>query len=114
MSTMPDEKVDNIVRRANIATPNASDRVKLPEMMKRIHQARGNGYCSAENIPILGGATICVLLPATIQNHPVALGLGGAAERIKQNFSPYLNALQMAARTVKVSDTSDQPVDTDS
>jgi DNA-binding IclR family transcriptional regulator len=49
-------------------------RVKLPEMMKRIRQIRGKGYCSAENVPILGGATICVLLPTTIQNQPVALG----------------------------------------
>jgi DNA-binding IclR family transcriptional regulator len=111
MSTMSDEKVDNIVRRANIATPNASDRVKLPEMMKRIRQIRGKGYCSAENVPILGGGTICVLLPATIQNQPVALGLGGAAERIKQNFSRYLGVLQQAAGSVKASDASDQPVD---
>jgi DNA-binding IclR family transcriptional regulator len=112
MSTMSDEKVDNIVRRANIATPNASDRVKLPETMKRIRQIRGKGYCSAENVPILGGATICVLLPVTIQNQPVALGLGGAAERIKQNFSRYLGVLQQAAGSVKASDTPDQPIDT--
>ena len=111
MSTMSDEKVDNVVRRANIATPNASDRVKLPEMMKRIRQIRGKGYCSAENVPILGGATICVLLPTTIQNQPVALGLGGAAERIQQNFSRYLSVLQQAAGSVTANDASDQPVD---
>ena len=104
MSMMPDEKVDNIVRRANIATSNAVDRVKLPEMMKRIRDIRGKGYCSAENIPILGGATICVLLPTMIQNQPVALGLGGAAERIKQNFKRYLAVLQQAARSVKAND----------
>jgi DNA-binding IclR family transcriptional regulator len=109
MSTMPDEKVDNIVRRANIATPNAAHRVKLPEMMKRIRQIRGKGYCSAENVPILGGATICVLLPTTIQNQPVALGLGGAAERIRQNSSRYLSVLQQAARSVKANDA---PADT--
>jgi len=104
MSTMSDERVDNIVRRANIATPNASERVKLPEMMRRIRQIRGKGYCSTENVPILGGATICVLLPTTIQNQPVALGLGGAAERIKQNSGRYLSVLQQAARSVKAND----------
>lgn len=108
MSTMPDEKVDSIVRRANIATPAASDRVKLPEMMKKIRQIRGKGFCSAGNVPLPGGATICVLLPVTIQNQPVALGLGGVAERIKQNFGRYLSVLQQAARTVKASDVSDQ------
>jgi DNA-binding IclR family transcriptional regulator len=101
MSTMPDEKVDNTIRRANIATSNAADRVKLPDMMRRIRQIRGKGYCSAENVPILGGATICVLLPVTIQNQPVTLGLGGAADRIKQNFGRYLNVLQQAARSIK-------------
>jgi hypothetical protein len=52
-----------------------------------------------------------VLLPATIQNQPVALGLGGAAERIKQNFSHYLGVLQQAAASVKEGDASDRPVD---
>src|SRR5258705_6371232 len=90
LSTMPDDKIDNIIRRANIATPNAADRVKIPEMMKRIRNIRGKGHCSAENIPILGGATICVLLPVTIQNQPVLLGLGVAAERFQLYHSRYL------------------------
>jgi DNA-binding IclR family transcriptional regulator len=101
MSTMPDEKVDNTIRRANIATANAADRVKLADMMRRIRQVRGKGYCSAENVPIPGGATICVLLPVTIQNQPVALGLGGAADRIKKNFDRYLNVLRQATKSIK-------------
>nr|WP_283815617.1 helix-turn-helix domain-containing protein [Bradyrhizobium manausense] len=113
MSTMSDEKVDNIIRRANIATPNASDRVKLPDMMDRIRQLRGKSYCSTENIPILGGATICVLLPVLIQNQPAVLGLGGAAERIRQNSSRYLAVLQRAARSLKADDGTDRPVGTD-
>ena len=64
-------------------------------------------------MPMLGGATICVLLPTTIQNQPVALGLGGVAERIKQNSSRYLSVLQQAARTVKANDVSDQGGDAD-
>lgn len=112
MSTMSDQKVDNVVRRANIATPRASDRVKLPEMMRRVRQIRGKGYCSAENIPILGGATICVLLSTTIQNQPVVLGLGGAVERIKQNSSRYLSVLRQAARSVQANDDADRSADT--
>jgi len=63
-------------------------------------------------VPMLGGATICVLLPITIQNQPVALGLGGVAERIKQNAGRYLSVLRQAAKTVKAGDTADQPHDT--
>ena len=113
MSTMSDEKADNIIRRANIATPNASDRVKLSDMMDRIRKIRGKGWCSTENIPILGGGTICVLLPVTIQNQPVVLGLGGASERIRQNFDRYLAVLQRAARSVKKDNDSERPVDID-
>jgi hypothetical protein len=80
-------------------------------MMKRIHQIRGKGYCSAENVPFLGGATICVLLPLTMQNQPVVLGLGGAAERIRKNHARYLAVLQRAAKTVKPEGAFDQPID---
>jgi DNA-binding IclR family transcriptional regulator len=111
MSTMPDDKVDNVIRRANIATGKASDRVKVADMMEKIRKIRGQGYCSAENVPFLGGSTICVLLPVTIQGQPVVLGLGGALERIRQNHDRYITALQRAAKTVVPSDPFDQPIE---
>jgi len=111
MSTMNDEKLDNIIRRANIATEKASDRVKVTDMIKRLRQIRGKGYCSAENVPFLGGGTICVLLPVTIQNQPVVLGLGGANERIRQNHDRYLTVLQRAARSMRPSRSFDEPID---
>ena len=39
-------------------------------MIRRVKQVRGKGYCVAENVPFLGGGTICVLLPVTIQGKP--------------------------------------------
>ncbi len=100
LSTMEDGKIDNIVRRANIATEKAS-RVTLTEIMEKVRDIRKKGYCWAENIPFVGGGTICVLLPVTIQNQPVALGLGGARERIRDNHDRYLAALRRAARSVE-------------
>lgn len=111
LSTMPDDKIDNIVRRANIATPKAAERVKIADMMEKVREIRQTGYCWTENVPFLGGGTVCVLLPITIQNQPVVLGLGGAAERIRQNRDRYLAALQRAARAVQPSDPFDQPID---
>jgi DNA-binding IclR family transcriptional regulator len=112
MSTMPDDKIDNIVRRANIATKKPSERVSTVEIMERVREIRRNGgWCWTENIPFLGGGTICVLLPITIQNQPVVLGLGGAAERIKENRNRYLAVLQRAAKTVQPSDPFDEPVE---
>jgi DNA-binding IclR family transcriptional regulator len=111
MSTLPDDKLDNIVRRANIATERPADRVKVPDMIRRIRQIRGKGHCSTENTPFLGGATICVLLPLTIHKQPVVLGLGGATERIRQNYSRYLAILQRAAKSLRRGDPFDEPVD---
>ena len=111
LSTLPDDKIDNIVRRANIATPKASERVKIGDMMQRVAEIRQTGHCWTENVPFLGGGTICVLLPISIQNQPVVLGLGGAAERIRINRDRYLAALQRAAKSVQPSDPFDQPID---
>ena len=63
-------------------------------------------------VPLLETVMFCVLLPVTIQNQPVALGLGGVAERVKQNASRYLSVLQQAARTVKANDVPGQSADT--
>jgi DNA-binding IclR family transcriptional regulator len=111
MSTMNDDMVDNVIRRANIATAKPADRVKVPDMMEKIRSIRGKGYCSAENVPFLGGGTICVLLPITIQGQPVVLGLGGAVERIRQNHDKYLAVLQRAAKSIQPKDPFDQPIE---
>ena len=111
ISTLPDDKIDNIIRRANIATEKASDRVTVAAMMEHVRKIRKSGYCSAENVPFLGGGTICVLLPVLMQNQPVALGLGGAAERIRLNHDRYLAILRRAVKSVKPADPFDQPID---
>jgi DNA-binding IclR family transcriptional regulator len=112
LSTMADDKIDNILRRANIATEKPL-RVKLPDLLRRVHKIRETGFCSTENIPFLGGGTICVLLPIQIQDQPAVLGLGGAAERIRKNHDTYLAALQRAAKTAKPTTPFDQPIDID-
>ena len=101
MSRMSDETIDNVVRRANLATEKVADRVKVAEIMDRVRTIREAGYASAENIPFLGGATLCVLLPETIHDRPVALGIGGVLQRFRQNHDRYLAVLQRVARTLK-------------
>lgn len=113
LSTLTDDKIDNTVRRANIATPRAEDRVKVADIMERVREIRQQGYAWTENIPFLGGGTICVLLPITILNQTATLGLGGAAERIRKNKERYLAILQEAARSVAPADSFDAPIDID-
>ncbi|MCC6000871.1 MAG: helix-turn-helix domain-containing protein [Pararhodobacter sp.] len=113
LSTMSDERIENMVRRANIATPDAASRVQVSEIFRRVAEVRRCGYGWAEGLPFSGGAAIAVLMPGTIMESPVTLGLGGVQERVRQNFDSYLAALQEAARAAAVtgSDATAIPVE---
>lgn len=113
MSSLPDSKIDNMVRRARIASRKEADQVKAPQIVEEIHRIRQEGYAYAENTPFLGGGTICVLLPMRIQNQPVVLGLGGAVERVRQNRDRYLAVLRRAASSVEEVDPFDEPITID-
>lgn len=104
LSTLPDDKVDNIVRRANIATSDQTERIKTVDILKRLEEIRAQGYARGEDIPFRGGGTLAVLLPIQIQQQPVVLALGGIAERIRNNFKGYVDALQTAAASVQAGD----------
>jgi DNA-binding IclR family transcriptional regulator len=110
LTGLSEDKIDNIVRRANIATPNPAERMLVRDIMARLAEIRVRGYASAENIPFLGGGTIAVLLPVQVQGQPVTLALGGVAERIRANFDRYLAALQTAAKSVTPAQDFDTPI----
>lgn len=101
MATHDDREVERLIRRANIATPRVADRVPLAAMQERVRQARRDGYACAENIPIPGGATVCVLLPVMAQGRPVVLGLGGALERIRPQREALLERMQALAAQLR-------------
>lgn len=111
MSTMNDKAIDNTVRRANIITQKDGIRFEVEDMMARIQRIREQGYASAEHIPFVGGGTICVLLPITIQGQPVTIGLGGSLDRIKQNYDHYLELLLHGAQQLKKNDSFHQPIE---
>jgi DNA-binding IclR family transcriptional regulator len=110
MSAMSDDAIDNLVRRANIASGKA-DRVTIAQIMERVQKVRQQGYGYAEDVPFLGGGTICMLLPIKIQNQAAVLGLGGARDRIRENRDRYLAVLQRAVKTVRSVDPFDQPIE---
>lgn len=101
MSTHPDKEVDRLIRRANIATPSKEDRQPMELMMQRIREVRASGTAYAENVPLLGGATLCVMLPLKVQGRPVVLGLGGALERIRAHRDDYLKLMQDLVATLR-------------
>lgn len=110
LSTMPDSKIENMVRRANIATPHPAERMKLSDIFDEIGKIRKQGYAWSENIPFEGGATLAVLLPVMVQEQPVALAIGGAVSRFNQNFDKYLGALLTVVQSLTPSDDFETPV----
>lgn len=101
MSVHNDRAVEKLVRRANIATARTEDRQPLALMMERVREARRTGTAYAENLPLLGGATICALLPVTVQGRAVVLGMGGAIERIRPNRDRYVTMVKKLADSIK-------------
>ena len=94
MAKHSDDEVERLVRRANIATEDVSLRQSMPLMKQRVSDARNRGWATAENIPLIGGATLCVDLPITAQGRAVVLGMGGTQERLTPKKAEYLTLMQ--------------------
>lgn len=110
LSTMPAEKLENTVRRANIATPDPADRVKLADIQTRIDTIRTQGYGYVEDLPFEGGATLAMLLPVLVQGQPITLALGGVTDRFRRHHDRYLTALHKAVRSIRTDPDFDNPV----
>ena len=100
LSTRTPEQIERLVRRANIAIANPSERVNVAEMVQRILSFKGQTQIHVEGMPFADGATMCALLPVTIHGQPVVLGLGGSLERVRENRVRYAEVLRGAVRAV--------------
>jgi len=100
MSTMSDDEIENIVRRARIAAGSNVHTPSVSEMMAAVAKIRREKYGHGENIPFLGGSAICVLLPVTILDQPVVLGIGGPLERMRVNRARHLSILRRASKAL--------------
>ncbi|WP_428924801.1 IclR family transcriptional regulator [Marinibacterium sp. SX1] len=110
LATLPADKIENTVRRANIATPRAADRVKLADIAEQVAEIRRLGYGYVEDLPFEGGATFAMILPVLVRGQPVVLALGGVADRFRKNHDRYLQALRKAVRSVRTDPEFDHPV----
>ena len=109
MSSLPEDRLDNLVRRANIAG-NPEERVSIEQIRYRLAELREKGYAHAQDVPFPGGATIVVPLQARIQGQPVCLALGGVAVRVRENFDRYLEVLRAAAASVAACEPFATPI----
>lgn len=92
LSTLNDDQIDKHVRRANIVA-GPSGRIEPGVVIAKAHEIQRSGYCYVEDKPFAGGATLTALIPMRIGEQPVALSLGGALARMRENKERYLRAL---------------------
>lgn len=86
LSAKPDEQIEHLVRRMNYKTRDPAKRVTLPGIMRRIRQARADGYVFSRHTVIAGGGMIGMLLPRTITltSRIIALGVHGPVDRLEE------------------------------
>lgn len=82
LSRMPDTTVDHLVRHIDLHDCGRTPRVDLPALLATLSCIREDGYCFLAGIPIAEAATISMPLPDAPHGIPLAIGVGGASERI--------------------------------
>lgn len=112
LSQLPEDSVEPLIRRSNIACA-AHERVSIQEMVERIAEIKEKGYAYAQGIPLEGGATLAVPLPAGLYGQAACLALGGIERRVNANFEHYLDALKTAAASVSEVEPFTTPIHVD-
>ncbi|GKS93808.1 helix-turn-helix domain-containing protein [Acidovorax sp. SUPP2825] len=92
-----DAEVEKLVHRANIAVQGREDRVPLETIAPEVAGARLRKALYLENLPLLGGATIGVVMPWRVQGRLVVLGMGGTIERMRPHRARYTALMRRLA-----------------
>lgn len=96
-----DAELEKLVRRANIAVPRSEDRVPLDTIAGEVAGARLRRTLYLENLPLVGGATIGVVLPWRVQGRLVVLGMGGTIERMRPHRARYTALMRQLAHQLE-------------
>jgi DNA-binding IclR family transcriptional regulator len=99
MATLKEREADNLIRRANLANKDATS-LDVKKVLGKVKAAGIHKYAYAEDLPFLGCATICVILPLLVQGKAVALALGGLQQGIHANFRHYLSLMQTSVNNI--------------
>jgi DNA-binding IclR family transcriptional regulator len=100
MSQIDEKAASTLLRRSNIANRRAAS-ANIDSTLEQIRLATAQGYAYGENIPILGGASLAILLPLQVHGQAAALCCEGALERMRQNRATYFAAMQRIVASVE-------------
>lgn len=85
MSRMTDRQIDKICRYTNYYELGDDARVSVEDTMAEIRWIRHTGYCYRANKPSPEVSSISFTLDEDLHGIPLAIGVGGLADRISRN-----------------------------
>ena len=97
LSTMPDEKVRQLVMRHNDG-PLAQEegRISLAALQRELSGIRARGYLVVLRGVTPGAGLVGMLLPMELAGLPLAVGIGGWAREMRARQQEYLGLLRVA------------------
>lgn len=98
LSTLADNEIGKIIRRANALAKDPKERVNPGQLLKEVERIRVQRYAQTASEVIDGAGAIAVLLPIRGYPQPVALGVGGPVDFIGRHSDAILEAMRAAIR----------------
>jgi len=98
LSCLPKTKADRICRLINARESDPRRRLVLPKVADRLARIREHGYFYLRSPYVRGEGSIAMLLPVLIAGRPVAVGIGGVADRMEPELNRIKSILQGVLR----------------
>jgi DNA-binding IclR family transcriptional regulator len=98
LSSLPTMKADRICRLINARECDPTQRLAYPKVTDQLSQIRERGYFYLRSSHLRGAGSIAMLLPVAIAGRPVAVGIGGMADRIERELNRMRCTLQGVLR----------------
>ena len=97
LSTYPEPRIRQLVRRINSEEPNAEKHVRWDELQAELIKIRQVGFALSLNSVAPGSGMVAVLLRTPNNGPHLALGIGGVSNIIERNAEMYLEIIYEAA-----------------
>ena len=108
MSRMSDRAIDKLCRHTNYYEMG-SERISTEAIMKEIAWIRHTGYCYAPNKPTPDVSSISIALDADLHGIPLAIGVGGMADRFNPRKADILETMREVIAAFTARHAADNP-----
>lgn len=90
LSRIDDTRIGQLIRRINNDGDQQSERIDLGQVLEKIHTIRRSGWCMSIGGVVPGAGAVAMLLPTSIGETPLAIGISSVVSVIVQNCDSYL------------------------